>query len=66
MTGFGWSLFPLWVAGRRPPASAEWLHSVGDRQVRRSPTGPARLHLSLFGDFQRVVDLDAEVSHGAF
>jgi hypothetical protein len=28
--------------------------------------GPAGLHLSLFGDFQRVVDLDSEVSDGAF
>jgi hypothetical protein len=27
---------------------------------------PVRLHLSLFGDLQRVVDLDSEVSHGAF
>ena len=30
------------------------------------PTRPARLHLSLFGDCQRVVNLDPEVSHGVF
>jgi hypothetical protein len=29
-------------------------------------TKPKVLHLGLFGDFQRVVDLDSEVSHGAF
>ena len=28
--------------------------------------GPVGLRLSLFGDFQRVVDHDSEVSHGAF
>ena len=66
MTAYGNELLPLRVGGRRSPASAEGLHSVGVRQVRRSPTGSAGLHLSLFGDFQRVVDLDSEVSHGAF
>ena len=55
-----------WVGGRRSLASAEGLHSVGDSQVLRSPTGSEGLHFSLFGDFQRVVNLDSEVSHGAF
>jgi len=35
------------------------------RPSRRSPTGPARLHLSLFGDFQRVVDLDSAPTSAA-
>jgi hypothetical protein len=29
-------------------------------------TKPKGLHLGLFGNLQRVVDLDSEVSHGAF
>ena len=48
---------------RWPPvaASAAGLRSVGDSQLRWSPTGQTGLHLSLFDDFQRVVDLDCEV-----
>jgi hypothetical protein len=42
----------LVVAGLRPSGSAV-------------ATSPARLHLSLLRDLQRVVDLDAKVSDGA-
>jgi hypothetical protein len=42
----------LQLAGLRPSGSAV-------------ATSPARLHLSLLGDLQRVVDLDAKVSDGA-
>jgi hypothetical protein len=42
----------LLLAGLRPSGSAV-------------ATSPARLHLSLLRDLQRVVDLDAKVSDGA-
>ena len=42
----------LQLAGQRPSSPA----------VRDQPT---KLHLSLLGDLQRVVDLDSEVSDGA-
>jgi hypothetical protein len=42
----------LQLAGLRPSGSAV-------------ATSPARLHLSLLRDLQRVVDLDAKVSDGA-
>ena len=39
---------------------------VSDRRVSAVATSPAGLHLGLLGDLQRVVDLDPEVSDGAF
>jgi hypothetical protein len=52
MTAVGGFAVCLQLAGLRPSGSAV-------------VTSPARLHLSLFRDLQRVVDLDAKVSDGA-
>jgi hypothetical protein len=43
----------LQLAGQRPSSSA-------------AATSTARLHLSLLGDLQCIVNLDAEISEGAF
>jgi hypothetical protein len=38
---------------------------VSDREA--PPTGvPSRLHLRLFCHFERIIDFDAQVPHGAF
>jgi hypothetical protein len=39
---------------------------VSDRRAWRSLTDSARLHFCLLCDLQRIVDLDAEIPHGAF
>jgi hypothetical protein len=52
MTAIGNVVLCRLVAGLRPSGSAV-------------ATSPARLHLSLLRDLQRVVDLDAKVSDGA-
>ena len=36
------------------------------RSVKRSPAAELFLDLSLFRYFQRVINLDAEIAHGAF
>ena len=44
----------------------EWQELAGLRPSGSAvATSPARLHLSLLRDLQRVVDLDAKVSDGA-
>jgi hypothetical protein len=46
----------------------EFFNRIGQRPSRVSTvaTSAVRLHLSLFRDLKRVVDLDPEVSNGAF
>src|SRR5512144_1060238 len=54
-------------ARRMTSAFSERPRLAGQRpSVRWSRTSVARLHLSLLGEFERVVDLDTQVADSAF
>jgi hypothetical protein len=57
-------VWPRRVGDRHCLVAVEWLQLVGDRQIRRPR--PAGLHLSLLGDLQCIVNLDAETPDDAF
>jgi hypothetical protein len=50
---------------RHSPANAEWPQSMCGPPGPAAVTKPKGLHLGLFGNLQRVVDLNPEVSDGA-